>query len=153
MNVDLKLNTLSLKPEQALDVGSDLWVIENNVNSIWWQKLDFYTQFLLTKTQLHKKTECAPELLRIIEATNLPVKQQNYSDQFILIGTENHFLNKWVLLYQNVEPASLVHEIIKLSDSLKFSSLRIFTDIQVLIDNLATRPTASSLNISFIENT
>ena len=137
----------------ALTAGSDLWVIDNNPNLSLWHTIDFATCSLLTENNLHKKTETLAELTQILEATRLETKLKYNPSAFVLLGTSNHFRNKWILVYSQTQPEQVAIEIEKLADTLNFSSLRLFSDSQPILQQLKARPTASRLTISFIENT
>lgn len=143
----------ALTKNEAFTAGSDLWVIENNPQLDLWHALDFASCSLLTENNLHTKAERSEALTQILEATRLETKSNTKPDSFILLGTSNHFKNKWTLLYSKTKLQDVAAELEKLESSLHFSSLRLFSDAEPLLKLLKTRPTASRLTISFIANT
>jgi hypothetical protein len=92
-------------------------------------------------------------LLNISEATRFDTFSQPSLQNYVLLGTEDHFFNKCILVWSQLKEAELADSIAELSGKLKFSSVRFFSDSEMLTSALLTRPSASSLNISFIENT
>jgi hypothetical protein len=143
----------ALVAAKAFTAGSELWVIENNPNLSLWHDIDFASCSLLTENNLHKKSEIPDELKQILEATKLETKLNLKLNDYVLLGSSNHFKNKWILLYPQTEPQKVAAEVEKLAGSLRFSSLRLFSDTKAISQLLKTRPTTSSLTISFIENT
>lgn len=143
----------SLTEANALTAGSELWVIENNPNLPLWHNIDFASCSLLTENNLHRKTETPDGLKQILEATKLETKLNLNTSAFVLLGSSNHFKNKWILLYSQTEPKNVAAEVEKLAGSLRFSSLRLFSHSQAILQQLKARPMASPLTISFIENT
>ena len=142
----------ALAEPDAFKAGSDLWVIENNPQLKFWQQLDFATRHLLTDNLLHKKSETPDTLQQILEATHLKTNLDLQLKSFVLIGTANHLQNKWLLIYGTQSAESVAAEISKLSETLHFSSVRLFSDVSNMVRALAARPTSGSLTISFIEN-
>ena len=146
------MNADKLTAETAFDAGADLWVLSEAQNG-WWQNIDFRTGFLLSHCLLFQKKEPASRLEAILTETQ--IKRINFSSdaKSLLLGTENHFFNKWILVWSDLKEEALADSIAELSTKLKFSSVRIFSDSTRLVAALTTRPSASSINISFIENT
>ena len=147
------MNVLKLTEQEAFNEGADLWVISNDPQLLWWEKLDFQSRHLLTKNYLHEKTIPPAELIDIVKATSLNQLEKLNLKNYVLLGTEDHFLNKWVLVYAKMPPTELAETIEDLSRKLNFTAVRFFSDSQKSIQALKARPTASSLSISYIENT
>lgn len=147
------MNVLKLSEQEAFSEGADLWVISNDPQLAWWEKLDFHSRQLLTKNYLHEKATPPTELIDIVKATSLNQLEKLNLKNYVLLGTTDHFLNKWVLVYTQMPAAELADTLSDLSKKLNFSSLRFFSDSQKCIEALKARPTASSLSISYIENT
>lgn len=135
----------------AMSEGSKLWIIENDVNNFWWKKLDVRSGFLLSRNFLTEKTSFSDELKNILTETNLNFTQKKYPDDYCLMGTENHFLNKWLLLWNKQADSKTLHMIEKICTDLNINSVRFFSAPE-LATQLNARPSASSLNISCLEN-
>jgi hypothetical protein len=137
---------------EALSVGADLWIVRNDPSLNWWKQLDLNSHYLISENFLKEKKPLPLNIQNILNATNLDLATA-YADQpFLLIGTEDHFFNKWILLWNTGgAPADLPGLIERIALQLKTSSIRFFSDA-VAAATLAARPTASSLSISYIEN-
>lgn len=136
-------------PEAAFDAGAELWVITSEQTK-WWQQIDFRTGFLLSKCLLFQKTEASTKINTILKETQLPNKTFLTARKSILIGTQSHFFNKWVLVTPNDEKLALT-EISEVCESLKVHSVRFFCSSQQLIAGLIARPSASLNRISFVD--
>lgn len=143
------MNVRSLPATDALSSGAEMWIIENRSELNWWQELDLRSCFLLTQATQVREKVTAPELQNILQATGLsslssPLK----SASSLLLGTEKFFFNRWILLLQSDPDAE---SIIAVARNLRAKNLRFFSHREVAAE-ISTRPMASSLNISFIEN-
>lgn len=147
------MNVSKLKAEDAFSEGADLWVIADDPELEWWEKLDFKTHHLLTKNHLHQKTSPPSELVNIVNATNLKQPEKIALTNYVLLGTADHFFNKWVLVWSKMSVEELADTLTNLSTKLNFSTVRFFSNSDALIKALQTRPMASSYTISYIENT
>jgi len=147
------MSAVKVSEQEALSAGAELWVIRNDPALAWWSKLDFLSAYLLSENFFRPKKQVPAQLLNILEATRFDTFSQPSLQNYVLLGTEDHFFNKWLLVWNQLKEKELADSIVDLSGKLKFSSVRIFSDSKSLSEALATRPSASSLNISFIENT
>lgn len=147
------MNAVSLPIELAWSNGAEMWVIKDDPTTKWWPKLDLRSCYLLSENYFRPEKTIAEPLKNIIEATNLDVVEQSHQKNYVLLGTSDHFLNKWVLVWNNLTEGQVAETIEELSTQMKFSSVRFFSHSETIIQKLETRPSASSLNISFIENT
>ncbi|MCC2677434.1 MAG: hypothetical protein K0R29_10 [Pseudobdellovibrio sp.] len=147
------MSAVRISEQEALSAGAELWVIRNDPALAWWSKLDFLSAYLLSENYFRPKKQVPAQLLNILEATRFDTFSQPSLQNYVLLGSEDHFFNKWVLVWNQLKEKELADSIVDLSVKLKFSSVRIFSDSKSLTEALAARPSASSLNISFIENT
>lgn len=101
----MKNNLVEKKHSEAFSAGCDLWIVVNNQDSIWWQKINFNAGFLLSsikESQKNSFTQPVPnETLNILTKTNFPTHDYKSSSNIVFIGTENHFLNRWICLIEN----------------------------------------------------
>ena len=141
-----------LSETEAFLGGADLWVVKNDPSLRWWSKLDLASAYLLSENFFRAEKEIPSQLIDILEAISLNPTPQSHLKNFVLLGTEDHFLNKWLLVWNNLSDSQLNDSILELSEKMHFNSVRFFSHADSLMQNLATRPSASSLNISFIEN-
>lgn len=131
--------------------GASLWIIKNDPTLFWWKKMDLHAKYLLSESLLKNKRPPPVELQNILHATNLKLSKLKYSHDALLLGTEDHFLNKWILLWDNLADDVLVDFIETASLQLRAPSIRLFSDIKIL-PQLKSRLSASSVTISYIEN-
>ena len=120
--------------------------IQNN----WWQQIDFHSGFLLSECLLHQKKEVSTSLLNILKETQISVVNYSTQKKSLLIGTENHFFNKWILIVPTEN--DLAHsEITEVCNSLKIHSIRFFSASEGLIQKVLARLSTSLNRISFVE--
>lgn len=146
------MNVAELNTTEALKAGSDLWVVKNDSQSKWWQELDFKSGFLLSQCLYHHRRPTSTKVNEILDLTNLPRFQFLTEDSSLLVGSSDHFANKWILLWENdaTETEQTIH---KISQTLKFKSVRLFSDSDALLNKLKARSKSSLDDITFIENT
>ncbi|MEK6627953.1 MAG: hypothetical protein AABY53_04955 [Bdellovibrionota bacterium] len=142
---------VNLSESNAFTEGSSLWIIRNDPSLIWWKKIDLSSKYLLSQNSLKSKKTVMPGLENLISMTNLKLSENNYPKNYLLLGTEDHFLNKWVLLWDELTASELNRLIEKIAAQLKITSIRFFSDSN-LIPKLEASPWAGSINISYIEN-
>ena len=143
------MNADKLRAEAAFDAGADLWVL-SETQSGWWQNIDFRTGFLLSRCILFQKKEPPSKLEAILSETQ--IKKINFltDAKSLLLGTENHFFNKWILVVPDKMELA-VTEISTACDLLKIHSIRLFSPSEDLLKKLSTRLSASLNRISFVE--
>lgn len=135
----------------AFREGANLWIIKNDPTLFWWKKIDLHAKYLLSESLLKKKRQTVLGLQNILDATNLKLSKLKYSQDHLLLGTEDHFLNKWVLLWDSLSETELIDLIENSSLQLRATSIRLFSDAKIL-PALKSRLSASSVSISYIEN-
>ena len=129
----------SLAEGNAFSEGSSLWVIKNNPSLIWWKKIDLGSKYLLSQN-----------LLKLEKGNPSHFNNDTHRNHFLL-GSEDHFFNKWILLWNTTDEMELVDNILKTCVTLHSTSIRFFSDSNI-IKEIEARPSASLLNISYIEN-
>lgn len=131
--------------------GAHLWIIKNDPSLFWWKKIDLNSKYLLSESLLKQKKQTTTELQNIIAATNIKFSKNIYPQNHLLLGSEDHFLNKWILLWNDLADIELIELVERVTLQLKTPSIRFFSDSQVLPE-LKSRLSASSVTISYIEN-
>src|SRR4051812_11804090 len=122
------MSAVKITEQEALSEGAELWVIRNDPSLTWWSKLDFLSAYLLSENYFRPEKQVPPQLLNIIEATRFNTFSQASLQNYVLLGTEDHFFNKWVLVWSQLKEQELADSILELSSKLKFSSVRFFSD-------------------------
>ena len=145
------MNASKIPASQALNAGADLWVIKNDPGLQWWAKLDFHSHFLLSQVNLKPEISTPLALQNILKATSFSTQSSVHIQNHVLLGSEDHFLNKWILTWSGSEE-ELADVICDAVTHLKVSSVRIFSHSRSVVEKLEARPTARSLTIGYIEN-
>lgn len=146
-----EMNVDSISEGNAFSEGASLWIMKNDPSLVWWKKIDLNSKYLLSQSLLKQKTQTVSQLQNIITATNLKLTKNNYVQNHLLLGSEDHFLNRWVLLWNDLSDPELVDLIEEVTLKLKAPSIRFFSDSKI-ISKVKARLSASSVNISYIEN-
>ena len=147
------MNVVKLIETEALNQGSELWIIHNDPSLKWWSKLDFLSGFLLSQNFLRKEKELPQELISIIEATSLDIPSHQKLHNYVLLGTGDHFLNKWTLVWNSLSEEQLADIIIGMTKKLNFKNVRLSSHPDSITKALKTRQTTSLETITYIENT
>lgn len=143
------MNADKIPLAQAFETGSELWIVPDLQNQIW-QDLDFRSGFLLSTCKAYQKTKASFKIDEIVQETLIEKKDFNSASESLLIGTEDHFFNRWILVVpQNNEKAAA--EIAEVCDHLKVSSIRFFSAPKDLIKSVTARLSTSLNRISFVE--
>ncbi len=143
------MSVLNLPSEAALQAGADLWVVENNAQSYWWNELDFRAGFLFSKTLNHSKVKLPEVILKLLNDTQLPSFSFTEDENILLLGTESHFHCHWILLWKD-SPEKVCQKLIAMESSLKIKNLRFFSSGGALNPLFETRLTASFEQISYV---
>ena len=122
------MSEINIFESNAFCEGASLWIIKNDPTLFWWKKLDIHSKYLLSESLLKKRRQTGAELQTILDATNLKLSKLKYSPDALLVGTEDHFLNKWVLLWDNLAENELLGLIESVSLQLRTTSLRLFSE-------------------------
>ena len=143
MNVD-KINS-----ENAFDAGADLWVITPEQNK-WWQEIDYRSGFLLATCLQHQKSEPSLKIEEILKETQLNKINSSTAKKSLLLGSENHFMNKWILVIPDDSTSSL-DEVADTCVNLKVHSIRFFSTPESVVQKFSARLLTSLNRISFVE--
>lgn len=140
----------------AFSAGADLWIIKAEQNE-WWQEIDFRSGFLLSSSLLFEKKADQPIIKNILNQTELESYDFKINKNNLLLGSESHFPNKWILIIGDDKSDDLLEtlpSIEKMVDQLKVQSIRFFGYPKESLEKsifVTTRLTASLQQISFVE--
>ena len=131
-----------LNQASSLNPGADFWVTPQLPFSKSAQRLDWYVNFLLTKSSLHKPRTLSPELVELMKATGLeilsPAPEQPLTDsthdpavhpmRVLLIPTAQHLPNRWLaqVTFFPDRPESWIEKIFNCWKDLGHPSIRVF---------------------------
>lgn len=146
------MNAAEITTTQAFQAGSDLWVVKNDPQDTWWQEIDFRSGFLLSQCLHHHQKAPSVQLNEILELTEIKRLQIHEDENLLLVGSADHFHNKWILLW-NQDAAKAVEKIQQISGQMKTTSVRFFSESKLFIKQLQSSPKTSLTDIAFIENT
>ncbi len=134
--------------------GSDLWFLEQNPSGQLFQKLDWYTHFILNKSLEHKSQKAGEKIEKIVFKSNLSL---NFSDTSkvqakpILIPSRKWLPCDWLVLLSTYNEKSWLEQIQEQSKNLKSYRLRIFvkssTEAEILQKKLNLGPDS---NLTFV---
>ncbi len=145
------MNVAEIPADQAFSGGADLWILKNDSLNKWWQEIDFRSGFLLTQCLHYHKKPMATKVNEILELTEFPRLQIIEDANCLLIGSSAHFLNKWILIWD--QPSPKINDMLeRISETLKFSSVRFFSESEELIKELKASRKTSLSDITFIKN-
>lgn len=136
--------------KDALASGSDLWVLENNSENNWWNLIDFKSGFLLSSTLLFQKSPASLKIQEITSLIEMPMNKYISGSSSILLGTADHFPNKWIFLIPHFENSSII-DLEQIATKLKSKGVRVFTNNNEIVKTIHSRLSASLGNITFIE--
>jgi hypothetical protein len=127
---------MELNQASSLNPGADLWVIAQVNASKSSQKLDWYLNFILTKSSLHIKSTISSDLQEILQQTGiLSPTQKTYSDR-LLIPASHHLPAKWLVqvtfFHDNLD--KWCHDIAESWKGLGHPTLRVFLPSGLTID-------------------
>ena len=146
------MNVAEIPESQAFNEGAELWVIKNDPADKWWQEIDYRSGFLLSHCLYHHKKPVSTKVNELLEITEFPRSQFIQDTDLLLVGSSDHFLNKWILLWD--KKTSTVGEMLaEISKNLNFKSARFFSDSEALLKSVKSGPKTSLTDITFIKNT
>lgn len=120
------MNVLSLA--SAFNPGSDLWIVSDTANCHWTQKLDWYLNFQIVKSQRHLSPEIRNFTKYIQKESGLETYEVSVpKDAPLMITSEAFFPNKWVVVVPMTASFEVwVREVSNIWENLKHPSLRVF---------------------------
>lgn len=118
---------VSLSQASALNPGSDLWVVADFDSSKWTAKLDWYLNFQILKASRRKAPELSPFLKEVMDQTGLQISQEARPQGPLLIHSEFHLPNRWVLVAPfNSDLKDWIKTVASVWTQLQQPSIRIF---------------------------
>lgn len=149
---------LQLSAASSFNSGSQLWVIPDALHSEWYNRLNWYTNFLLTKNEIHKKRipslflqetfeHCFRKPLIETERINKRASQTSSSEESnlnltkLLVSTGFLLPTKWVLVcpFNSHDLAEWTKEISLSWHSLLQPNLRVFLPTKINANEFSTQ--------------
>lgn len=89
---------MELNQASSMNSGADLWIVPQLPVSKSAQRMDWYLNFLLTKSSLHAKVQAPAPLSSLIKMTGL--EETNWAAEAsprLLIPSDHHLPNRWLV--------------------------------------------------------
>lgn len=124
-----------LDTSQALDPGDILWILPQQQQSFWYQRLNWLTHFSLTRNELHQRPQLHPWLIKIIETCEIEVPTIP-SQEPLLVPTSQWLPNDWLVTipYNEMTENQFIIAIAKIWDQLQTPSLRLFLPLSMTLE-------------------
>jgi len=140
-----------MKNNLAFKSGCDLWVVINNPESYWWKEIDFKSAFLFSSLKKHSEGSftqaSSAQVEAVLKETEFPKFNFKSGSKLTFVGTQNHFLNRWICLIEN--PSDIDSEdFIKSTQGLGFQNIRFFFEIKLSARFKARFPNAEFISDS-----
>ena len=144
------MSASKISTEEALTEGAELWIVQNDSQSYWWNELDFRAGFLFSRTLPHTKMKVPETITKLLSETALPTYTFTEDEDLLLIGSAQHFHNQWILLWEST-PEQLCKKLTVMASSLKIKKIRFFLNEDSLTPLFDTRLSTSFEQISYVE--
>ncbi len=114
----------------GLSPGSDLWVIPNLKESAWSSRINWYLNFLLTRSDLRVPKSLSDNLRSVLAETEMYKHNSSEGSSLrdeLLIASHIYLPNQWTLVrtqWDNVNTAC--QSIVSVSRQLKSNQIRVF---------------------------
>ncbi len=82
----------------ALGPGSTLWIMPQGHESDWKKKLDWYLNFLISKTESHKPVQVTPEFISFLQEYNMELRAHNKTSTLRMISCEKFLPCKMIVI-------------------------------------------------------
>ncbi len=116
-----------VQAQHSFLAGQDLWIVSQKMPSSFFQKLDWLSNFQLSKSIRHESQKRGPALEEWIETTELSVPAQLDSSRSPLVLSFNDLLPcRWLIYLQFESLDSWTQQILPLWQGLGKPSLRMF---------------------------
>ena len=140
-----------MKSNTPFSAGCDLWILLNQPDSYWWKEIDFQSAFLLSNLNKHTENpftrSISSEVENILKETDFPKSNFKSESKLIFIATQNHFLNRWICLIDNVTDIQS-DEFANNLKNLKCNNIRFFCKLSLTASLKSSFPNAEFISDS-----
>lgn len=128
-----------LNSTQALDSGDALWILPFDLESPWYQRLNWLTNFSLTTNELHSRPKLHPWLLKILETCEIPPPNIPLAEP-LLVPVSPWLPSEWLVLvpFNSANETLFIQTIAKIWKQLQAPSLRLFLPTSMTLKNWET---------------
>lgn len=139
-----------LTADQAFSAGAELWILEDNFNDHWWNQIDFRSGFLLSACLYHNKKPLPNQINYLVSETQMKKYSFTEDPNILLLGTADHFHNRWILLWKN-NPEAVIQKLTEIKRDLKVRNIRLFSANASFSEQVSARLSASFDQISYVD--
>lgn len=106
-----------------------LWVLIEDPQNQWWQKINFNSGFLLSEIHRHRKTTAPLELSHLVQEINFPARPEPMKKPWTLVGCKNHFDADWLFLIHDPKEFKS-QDLEQVCEQLQVKNLRCFAPFE-----------------------
>ncbi len=123
-----------LNATQALDAGDTLWILPFDLDSPWYQRLNWLTNFSLTTNELHTRPKLHPWLIKILETCEIPTPNIPLSEP-LLVPVSQWLPSEWLVLvpFTTNNETLFIQGIAKIWKQLQEPPLRLFLPLSMTL--------------------
>lgn len=88
----------TLAHANALNPGSDIWIVPAIAESHWAGKIDWYLNFQIGKSSRHVLPQISDSLQEILTQTETPILSPDHSSESLLIAANQRLPCRWVVV-------------------------------------------------------
>ena len=107
----------------------NLWVLVEDPQSPWWQKIDFNSGFLLSEIHRFRKTSHPSELSHLVHEVGFPMRAEPSKKPWTLVGVKNHFDADWLFLIHDLKEFKS-QDLEQIVEQLQIKNMRCFTPFE-----------------------
>lgn len=136
INEDRENCTVQINPQKdlqilykngALGAGSDLWILPEKPLCLWYDQMDWYLNFQLTKSKNHLKPSISPKLGSLLLQHQISIEPFQFNSQALMVASLHNLPCKQIIEVSGADSLeNWFQEIYSCWKSLSFPSLRIF---------------------------
>lgn len=106
-----------------------LWVLVEDPQNPWWQKLNFNSGFLLSEIHRYSKTKTPMELSQLVHDIGFPMRPHPEKKPWTLVGCKNHFDADWLFLIHDPKEFKS-QDLEQIVEQLQIKNLRCFAPFE-----------------------
>ena len=117
-----------LSQASAFNPGAELWILPDLEKSPWTAKVDWYLNFQISKASRHSDPKISNFIKEVEKETEqVPVVKPETTGAPLMIASEEHLPNKWVVILPQAEDfEAWVEKISHIWTGLQCPGMRIF---------------------------
>ena len=128
----------TLSQAGALTAGSELWILPGLEQSAWCHKIDWYLNFRLVKSSMHRPLKLSERFIEMSQDWEFPLETSSFEHKDQLLVASSRLLpNRYVVQIEFKESLDLwLKEYVEVWKSLKRPTSRLFLPDGIDLDEL-----------------